>query len=57
MIDGIREKIVADLFEFSKHAVDQSILGGISVQELRDAVKIGDIIEDYPLMTSTAQAV
>ena len=48
MIDGIREKISGGLFEFSKHAVDQSILRGISVQELRDAVKTGEILEDYP---------
>lgn len=48
MIDEIREKIAAGLFEFSKHAVDQSILRGISVQELRDAMSAGEIIEDYP---------
>ncbi len=48
MIDEIREKIAAVSFEFSKHAVDQSILRGISVQELRDAIQSGEIIEDYP---------
>ncbi len=48
MIYEIREKIAADLFEFSKHAVDQSILRGISVQEVRDALRLGEIIEDYP---------
>jgi hypothetical protein len=48
MIDEIREKITAGLFEFSKHAVDQSILRNISVQEIREVVKIGEIIEDYP---------
>ncbi|MBP6003843.1 MAG: DUF4258 domain-containing protein [Pyrinomonadaceae bacterium] len=48
MIDEIREKIAAGSFEFSKHAVDQSILRGISVQELRDAIQSGEIIEDYP---------
>ena len=48
MIDEIREKIAASLFEFSKHAVDQSILRSISVQEIRDAIKSGEIIEDYP---------
>ena len=48
MISEIREKIAAGLFEFSKHAVDQSILRGISVQEVRDAIQAGEIIEDYP---------
>ena len=48
MIDEIREKIAASLFEFSKHAVDQSILRSISVQEIRDATKSGEIIENYP---------
>ncbi|MCC7306621.1 MAG: DUF4258 domain-containing protein [Acidobacteria bacterium] len=48
MIDEIREKIPAGLFEFSKHAADQSILRGVSVKELRDAIQQGEIIEDYP---------
>lgn len=48
MIDEIREKIAASLFEFSKHAVDQSILRSISIQEIRDAIEAGEIIEDYP---------
>ena len=47
MIDEIRKKFAASLFEFSKHAVDQSILRGISVQEMRDVVQAGEIIEDY----------
>lgn len=41
-------KIADGLFEFSKHAVDQSILRRISVQEVRKVVAIGEIIEDYP---------
>jgi hypothetical protein len=48
MIDEIRNKIAAGFFEFSKHAVDQSILRVISVQEIRDAIQSGEIIEDYP---------
>lgn len=48
MIEEIRAKIRAGQFEFSKHAVDQSILRGISVQELREAIANGEIIEDYP---------
>ena len=33
---------------FSQHAVDQSIVCHISVQELREAIAVGEIIEDYP---------
>jgi hypothetical protein len=31
LIEEIRQKITEDRFEFSKHAVDQSILRGIRV--------------------------
>lgn len=48
MIEEIREKIKAGLYEFSKHAVDQSILRHITVQEIREAVECAEIIEDYP---------
>jgi anti-sigma28 factor (negative regulator of flagellin synthesis) len=48
MIEQIRAKIQAGQFEFSKHAVDQSILRQIGVQELREAITNGEIIEDYP---------
>jgi len=48
MIEEIRQKIARDQFEFSQHAVDQSILRRISVQELREAIADGEIIEDYP---------
>ncbi|MCY7348438.1 MAG: DUF4258 domain-containing protein [Pyrinomonadaceae bacterium] len=48
MIDELRAKIAAGLFEFSKHAVDQSLLRRVSVQELREAIDAGEIIEDYP---------
>ncbi len=48
MIEQIREKIAQGQFEFTKHAVDQSILRRISVSELREAIADGEIIEDYP---------
>ena len=48
MIQAIKAKFVFDQFEFSKHAVDQTILRNISVSELREAVAQGQIIEDYP---------
>jgi hypothetical protein len=48
IIDDIRERIARDRFEFSQHALDQSIVRHISVQELREAIAAGEIIEDYP---------
>ena len=48
MINQLRSKIAANQFEFSKHALDQSILRGIAVQELREAIADGEAIEDYP---------
>ena len=48
LIDELREKIEADRFEFSKHAVDRIITRRIRVQELREAVTGGTVIEDYP---------
>jgi hypothetical protein len=48
MIDQLRSKIAANQFEFTRHALDQSILRGITVQELREAMEEGKVIEDYP---------
>ena len=48
MIDEIRTKIAVDEFEFSKHAVDQTIIRRIGVSEIREAIFNGEIIEDYP---------
>jgi len=48
MIEELRRKFSRDQFEFSKHAVDQTLLREISVQEIRDSIKAGEIIEDYP---------
>ena len=47
MINTIRDKIEKNQFEFSQHATDQSIIRHISVKELREAIKNGEIIEDY----------
>lgn len=47
-IDEIRRKITDGLFEFSRHAVDQSLLRHITVQEIREAFYNGEVIEDYP---------
>ena len=49
MLDGIKRRIRQRQYEFSKHAVDQSIIRGISVPEVEEAI-IGksEVIEDYP---------
>lgn len=47
MIQQIRDKIATGLFEYSRHATDQSILRRITSQELREAIGTGEIIEDY----------
>ena len=44
----IRAKFAREAFEFSLHATDQTILRGISVGEIREAIQTGEIIEDYP---------
>jgi hypothetical protein len=48
LIEEIREKIEAEQFEFSKHAVDQSIMRRITVQEIREIFGAAEVIEDYP---------
>jgi hypothetical protein len=48
VIDDIREKIEAEQFEFSKHAVDQGIIRRISVQETREIFGDAEVIENYP---------
>jgi hypothetical protein len=48
MIDEIRRKVADALYEFSRHAVDQSIIRNISVGELVEAIESGTVIEDYP---------
>jgi hypothetical protein len=48
LIGEVREKISTDQFELSKHAVDQSIVRRIDIQELREVVAVGEVIEDYP---------
>ena len=47
-IEEIRDKIASDEFEFSKHAVDRSILRQIRVHEVKEAIANGQLIEDYP---------
>lgn len=49
LIQEIRQKISERLYEFSKHAVDQSIVRDINVAELEEALAgRSEVIEDYP---------
>ena len=49
MLEEIRGKIQKRQYEFSKHAVDQSIIRDIAVTELEQAVSNrSEVIEDYP---------
>jgi hypothetical protein len=48
LLEEIRRKIHADEFEFSRHAVDQTIIRRISVREVREVFANGEVIEDYP---------
>jgi len=48
LIGDIRRKIATRQYEFSKHAVDQTIIRGITVAELEQAISNrSEVIEDY----------
>lgn len=49
VLEEICNKVLRRQYEFSKHAVDQSLVRNVSVAELEQAIS-GDseIIEDYP---------
>jgi hypothetical protein len=48
IIKGIQEKIVLNAFEFSEHAMTQCLIRGIEIPEIRQAISVGEVIEDYP---------
>ena len=48
MLQDIRAKIQTGSFEFSKHALDQSIIRRIRLEEIQEVIASGEIIEDYP---------
>lgn len=47
MIDEIVRKIRDGLYEYSQHAVDQSVVRMISTEEVMEAIEHGKIIENY----------
>ena len=49
MLEEIQTKILGRQYEFSKHAVDQSIVRDISVAEMEEAISGRiEVVEDYP---------
>jgi len=49
MLDQIQDKVRRRQYEFSKHAVDQSIIRDITVAEMQEALSAEcDLVEDYP---------
>jgi len=48
LLEEIRREIDVNEFEFSRHAVDQTIMRRISVREVREVFANGEVIEDYP---------
>jgi hypothetical protein len=49
MLKEIQGKVLRRQYEFSRHAVDQSIIREIAVAELEEAISNrAEIIEDYP---------
>ena len=48
MIDKLRERFRRLEYEYSVHAVDQSIERRISTSAVEEAVERGEIIENYP---------
>jgi len=49
MLEEIQRKLLRRQYEFSKHAVDQSIVREITVLEMEEAVSgRSELLEDYP---------
>jgi hypothetical protein len=49
ILQDMKGKVASGDYEFSKHAVDQSIIRHISVDEVIEAISSSaEIIEDYP---------
>ena len=49
MIEDIKQKVAAGQYEYSRHAVDQTIKRRIAVHEVAEAITSQSmIIEDYP---------
>ncbi len=47
-LDGVKVKFQRGEFEFSQHAVDQVLVRHITVEEVREAIAVASVVEDYP---------
>jgi len=48
MIDLIRERFRRMEYEYSLHALDQSIQRRVSTTEVEESIEAGEVIETYP---------
>ena len=48
LVQQIRAKVDRGQFEYSQHALDQSIRRRIDVSDLREAMFAPELVEDYP---------
>ena len=48
IVAALQRKFANEQFEFSRHALDRTILRGISVEEIREAIQQAELLEDYP---------
>jgi hypothetical protein len=48
IVHQLRAKFAHNQFEFSRHALDRTILRLISIQEIREAIQSCELLEDYP---------
>ena len=47
-LDAIKTKFQRRELEFTQHAVDQTLLRHITVEELCEAIEVSEVIEEYP---------
>ncbi|HRJ43705.1 MAG: DUF4258 domain-containing protein [Caldilineaceae bacterium] len=48
LIDEIQRKFTLNEVEFTKHAAVRSLTRQIAISEIREAITVGEVIEDYP---------
>ena len=48
IVAGLQAKFANEQFEFSRHALDRTILREISVQEIGEVIAQAELLEDYP---------
>lgn len=48
LIEAIQSRVSSGKYEFSEHALTQSLYREIEVNELREAIRTSELVEDYP---------